>query len=230
MINKTTVLVYTVPTVLILAIIDLIMFVTIGDWTSQRIIDMVFIHVAFLMFMASGYLTPKANNSNLFGLSNLMIAGAYLAIEVILGMALIFLIEEESNTASVVIQAILLLIFGVVFFMSVGVNRDTAKSDETIRVNHQALVNIQDIMYQAFNAVQDREVKKIVEASYDKSRSISGYNRKGLEEIDAQLLAIAEDIFASATAQDLETLVLQCKEFNSVCDRRVIALKQIQRS
>ncbi|WP_400206912.1 hypothetical protein [Methanomethylophilus alvi] len=212
---------------IVLAIVDILIFALVKNWSTGRWIDVGFINLAFILFVASYFLVPNTGNSDVFGLSNSLIIGGYLVVELILGCALIAI--NNNGIWPIVAQVILLLLALLVFIPNLAINHDSAIHDNAVRNSHRTLVNIQDIMFRAMKATEDREVRRTVERAYDKSRSISGYGRKGLEEYDEKLTEMAEDILSSAQDGDNDTILNQCRLFMAVCEDRAIAVRNSQR-
>lgn len=225
--GKHAILTYVIPTLLVLAIIDIVLFVSIENWSDGRVVDVAFIHLAFVLSIASDFIAPGGPNKSLFGLTTAIFTKGYLILEVVL--ALIFIIVDVQGVVPIIIQVILLMIFGIFFFTSMGVNRNIAQHDEAIRVTHRRLESIQDTMYMAFTSVDDIGMKKIVESAYDESCSISGYGCTGFEEIDSTLYEIAIEILASARNQDSNSLTVYCKKFKQLCSEREMLVKQNHR-
>lgn len=210
---------YVTPTILILIIVDMLAVALVDVWSTNRVVDMLFINSAFVLVLVSGFIKPQDSNSYICGSSNVLISGFYLIVELIVATILILLNIGTMWAATV--QTALLLLTIAVIVANMSVNSLSAQKDSIIQDNHRMLIEIQNLLYNAFKNVEDNEVKCTIENAYDRSCSLSGYSISGLEQIDSNLHDMAHFILRASESGDLDTIKATCKSFLDLCDERM---------
>lgn len=225
--NRNNLLMFIIPTIIILVIVDILIFTFVKDWNIGRDIDVIFINIAFVFFLIAGMITNEGPNTYVFNMSNSVIASVYLALELVAGFAL--LVFDPETIWHAAIQVVMVLSASSVLIMNISVNRDSIAHDKVVSANHSRLVDIHNIMYDAFKVAKGNQIKKVVENAYDKSKSMSGYTQDGLEEFDNELYDIATCILKNCKEGNDDLITEECKQFTTLCDERARVVRSKQR-
>ena len=212
----------------IMAVVDVVMYIFIKDWTNTMICSIVMIDLAFVLNMVSFLTTPNHKNSYIFQSSTSIFASYLIIIEIALMLVGLF-VKEIPEPYIMVIEIVVFIIFTILFIMNVVANNHTA---QTADVNDAGVARISDVtscLYEAFNAAEGNEMKSVIEKAYDKSRSLTGF-RDELADYDQELMDVAEAISAQSKTGDVDAVQQLYTKFCNIADERAQKARKLQSS
>ena len=129
-----------------------------------------FIHLAYLIAVLAPYLVPNAKEPVVMGVPLAGIAWTYFAVELVLGLLLIWMKPESGKTAFV-IQLIPAVVCASLLFKQMMGNSQTAAQMERHESERQFIAGASAQLGVIRNSVSDPELKKQIGAVYDLIRS-----------------------------------------------------------
>lgn len=181
-------------------------------------ISYAFIHLSYLMLLATPFLTTKGKSQAVFGYSLSAVAGIYFLAELVVGVVFI-LIRMKSWKPAFTVQLVLLAIYGGALLVQLLANEKTAANEAKIQKGRDFLLAASNRMSGIMQHVQDKKLKKKMEKAYDALKSCQVKSNPAVAELEAgimhQLDLIEQDIFGKAfddAEKDLNILLKMISE------------------
>ena len=129
-------------------------------------ISYAFIHLAYIMVVATPILTRKSKSANVFGLALASVSAVYFFIVFIVGIIFI-LARPEDFKACLIIQILLAAAYGIVLLINLIANEITAEKEEKRQKEILFVKTCSTKLQSALELAKDKEVKKAIEKAYD---------------------------------------------------------------
>ena len=213
--------------IVLIAITDALMYIFVKDWTNTMICSIVVIDLSFVLNMIAFFFIPSHKNSYIFQASSSVLTSILIVLEIILMIVNVFTEKIIGEPYIMVAEVVVFVLFLLLFITNNIVNKHTA---ETADVNDEGIARVKGItakLNMALKQAQNPKVKKIIESTYDESRSISSY-KKELEEYDNQLLSLADSILNIAADNDEDQISELCSRFSTVLYDRQTKARELQ--
>lgn len=211
-----------------LAVFNTVFFVLGGSAHPASVwISYGFIHLSYLMIIATSLLVRKSSSQAVFGFSLYSVSAAYFFAEFIVGLAFIFAGSESYKTA-LLIQVIIAGIYAVILLSNLLANEHTADSVERREVEVEYIKNVASRVKILADKATDKKANREIEKAYDvlsssPSRTLAA--AKSLEEeIKYKITELEKAVAADETAAIIaiaDEIVALTKERN-----RIIKLSQ----
>lgn len=199
---------------IILVVVNLIVFVTVKDFTTSRIINIVFLNLSLIISIIIGALEKKSKENAFLNYTKLPMIGFYTLICVIMS-ALLIAFGKNSSTLSIVLQVILLAVFLIFILMNKAADNSYEANTAVKKVNIDNVKEISKKLEMILQITKDREIYKIVEKAYDNARSLNIKSSDLTSEIDNNIFVCInkiETLASSGQKEELENSVDEIKK------------------
>lgn len=191
-----------------LAIFNAVFFVVGGsDHPASVWLSYGFIHVAYLMVLATPLLVRKSSSAAVFGFSIYSISFAYFLVELVTGLVFIFK-RSESLKIPLVTQVILAGIYAVILLSTLLVNEHTADAVEKWEAEVSYIKTTASRVKLLLGKVSDKKADKAIERAYDMLHSSPTKSIQAVHSIETQVInkvtELEEAVLADRTADVTE--------------------------
>lgn len=191
-----------------LAIFNTVFFMVGGnDHPASVWLSYGFIHVAYLMVLATPLLVRKSSSAAVFGFSIYSISSAYFLVELVTGLVFIFK-RSESLKIPLVTQVILAGIYAVILLSTLLVNEHTADAVEKREAEVSYIKTAASRVKLLLGKVSDKKADKAIERAYDMLHSSPTKSIHAVHSIETQVInkvtELEEAVLADRTADVTE--------------------------
>lgn len=194
----------------LLAIVDLILFLTVDEWNDVTLVSVGFIHVALVIGMLFNQVSPDGENSNIFSMSSGILSTIYLVSCILLSVLCMLFCKDVKTVA--IVQIVLLVVMVFVLYYNHKVNRSTAIRDRIVRDGLADFKELQSALYEAMSHAPDRDSKIAIEKAYDASRSMTMPHAVGVGDLDRDIAQLSKAVRDSAYGGRSEDAVSKSEE------------------
>lgn len=185
-------------------------------------ISYAFIHLAYIMVVATPILTRKGKSSSVFGVALASVSAVYFFIVFIVGIIFI-LARPESFKACLIIQILIAAAYGIVLLINLIANEVTAEKEEKRQKEILFVKTCSAKLQSALELAKDKEVKKAIEKAYDEVYNSPVKTSEAVRNIEIQIYDLTNKLYDSVDAKD-NALAL-CGEIVKNTKERNIQLK-----
>lgn len=209
---------YSVPEIVLIALIDVILFIYIETWTQERLFSLLAINVMLVVCVVFGIAAPSGKNNDVFIASSWAIGSFFLIVELVVGIVLMFI--EMGWTTTAVSQSVIIVVAIVVLSTNLSVNK-RAVSRDTIRAEGMNFFRmIESNLDDAMGSCDDIATKRAIEVAYDAVAASTARGDKNVEHLDQDLFNLSARILDSVTNNDYSSAVVLSTELTSVVSKR----------
>lgn len=152
-----------------------------------------FIHFAYLMVIATPFLTRKSSSAAVFGFSLYSISSTYFLVEFIIGLIFIFL-RQENVKAALIVQVIIAGIYAIILISHLLANESTADSverrEEEVSYIKTAASRVKVLMRKLDNKKANKEIEK----AYDLLHSSPSKSISTVKALESEILSKVTDL------------------------------------
>ena len=183
-------------------------------------ISWAFIHIALVIFSCIMIFSVSEQKKLKHAYSESAIATYYLIIELVAGFTMIFNFAFVP-VASFVIQAIILAVFVIVFYLLKKMNQSIDRNETERSQNLIHFTILVESMKELLNKVDySAPYKKAVEHAYDALAGSPAKSSQNAYEIESSILALMDQLKQEISANNEEAIRSICGEIeNKVADR-----------
>lgn len=169
-INKKLIL-YILLDLVFLAVFNTIFFVAGGTEHPASVwISYGFIHFAYLMVLATPFLTRKSSSAFVFGFALYSVSSVYFIIEFIIGLIFVF-VRSDSYKTSLIVQVIIAGIYAITLLSNMIANEHTADNIKRHEDEVAYIKNASSRVKLLVGKTSDKKANKELEKTYDLLRS-----------------------------------------------------------
>ena len=188
---KNNKVVYSLILVVALLIINVVIFLTLQTYSASRILNIICLNVAVIIFLFFIFINLKDANNKYLNYSKIPIVLVYALLTIILSIILI-IINPETVVSTVIIQVI---IHGI-FVISILTNKLADNTTESLEKNQNNRVEdirrISNKLNTLLLEIKNDKLYKKIEKVYDSSRSLKVNINGNSEEIDNTILNLID--------------------------------------
>ena len=172
-----------------------VMFFTLGgaDYPASVWISYVWIHVAYLIMIASPLFTRKTQSVMIFKFTTSQISALYFGIEFIIGLIFIF-IGADGIKAPVIIQLIPFCLFLLVFLWSMLHNEHTADNEQKHAVEISFIKTASSKAKFLMDSTSDAALKIKIEKVYDLIHSSPSRSYPSVKELENNVMMMLGEL------------------------------------
>lgn len=188
---KNNKVVYSLILVVALLIINVVIFLTLQTYSASRILNIICLNVAVIIFWFFIFINLKDANNKYLNYAKIPIVLVYALLTIILSIILI-IINPETVVSTVIIQVI---IHGI-FVISILTNKLADNTTESLEKNQNNRVEdirrISNKLNTLLLEIKNDKLYKKIEKVYDSSRSLKVNINGNSEEIDNTILNLID--------------------------------------
>lgn len=209
---------YSVPEIVLIALIDVMLFIYIETWTQERLFSLLAINVMLVVCVVFGITVPSGKNNDVFIASSWAIGSFFLILELIVGIVLMFV--EIGWTTTVVSQSAIIAVAIVVLSVNLSVNKRAANRDTVREEGMNFFRMIESNLADAMSSCNDIATKRAIEVAYDAVTASTSRGNKNVEHLDQDLFNLSARILDSVTNNDYASAVVLSTELSHVASKR----------
>jgi len=187
-----------------------------------------FIHIAYILLVATPILTRKGKSSSVFGFALYSISAAYFIVALVVGIVFI-LLALESNNVAFLVQLSIAAIYSIVLIANMIANERTADTEEERQYQIDYVKNATVQLKLILDRVKDKESKKKVEKAYDAVNSSPVKSHPNLEQMELRILTLIDELDAFVASGDKQSIVSTADSLFSAVNERNSRLKNYAR-
>ncbi|MCM1190310.1 MAG: hypothetical protein NC541_13570 [bacterium] len=178
-----------------------------------------FIHFAYLMVVATPFLTRKSSSAAVFGFAISSVSSAYFTLEFVVGLVFIFL-RSESIKGALAVQIVIAGIYAVILFMNLIANEHTAdavarrESEVTYLKTAASRVKI------LIGKVSDKKADKALEKTYDLLHSSPTKSTAAVRSLETQIVNTITQLEEAVSGSDTGSIITLSNEIISLAEER----------
>ncbi len=207
--NKKSIL-YILLDSVFLAVFNTVFFVIGGTEHPATVwISYAFIHLAYIMVLATPILIRKSSSSSVFGFSLHSISAVYFLAEFVLGLVFI-LIASDSYKAPLVVQVILAGIYAILLITNLIANENTAESIEQHEIEVAYIKDSASRIKLLIGKASDKKANKEIEKAYDLLHSSPAKSHRSVEVLEMDIkntISELEDAIKNDNTDEILQLV-----------------------
>ncbi len=222
--NKKSIL-YILLDLVFLAVFNTVFFVVGGTEHPASVwISYAFIHLAYILVIATPILIRKSSSSAVFGFSLYSVSALYFLVEFVLGLIFV-LIAGDSYKTALVIQVILAGIYAVLLLSNLIANEHTAdrveQHEKEVAYVKEAASRIKLLMGKS----SDKKANKEIEKAYDLIHSSPSQSHRSVEVLEAEIKNIISRLENAVENDQVDEILQLVKKVISTTEERNRRLK-----
>ena len=201
-------------------VFNIVFFVSGGfDRPLSVWIAYIFIHLAYIMVLITPLFAKKSSVSAIFNFSLYYVSTIYFVIEFIVG--LIFIISvPDSYVASLVVQLILLGLYGGVLIANLLANDTTAENVARDEAEIAYIKSVSSQIKMLMAKTSDKKAQKEIEALYDLVHTSPSRSCGEAKPIEAQMQVKYYELEGAVKSDDTDTILAKTKDFVALVEER----------
>ena len=161
------------------------------------------IHIAYLLLIATPLLSRKTQSVATFQLTIGLISGIYFLVELIIGVIVIF-IDSEKIKGSIVAQMIPFCVYLFFAIINLMANEHTANSEGKRGVEIMFIKSASSRAKYIMDSVSEQPLKSHIEKIYDLIHASPTKSNPMVKEYEGRILVLLDDLSQSITDKDYE--------------------------
>ena len=182
-----------------------VMFFLIGgtDHVASVWMSYAWIHVAYIMVIATPLFCPKTKSNYIFQFTAGQISAIYFGVEFLLGLLFIF-IGAESITAPLIIQLIPLCAYALIFVANLMFNEDTARQEQRQKAEVAFIKIAASKAKYLMDITTDNELRRQCEDLYDLIHSSPSRSISAVKELESTIMLSLGELAVLSDANEVE--------------------------
>ncbi len=210
---------YIIIGIVSLAIINLIFFLLIHEYTYSRYVNIAGANLSIIVLWLSGILNTKDESNVFLQYTKYPFVVGYSAITFIISI-LFILINKNNLNLSIVIQLILLGILIIFICFNKMANNSSIADNTHDKQNFAKIEDMSKSLYLILQEINDSKVYKKVEEAYDAIKNCKVNVKSEPIEIDNKLLHLIEKIQTNIDNNQISLVEENVKEIKSLINKR----------
>jgi len=198
--------------VIILAILDIITFLLLNDYTASIIINIISINIAIIISFILSNFSSKNKEYKYLDAYKLPIISMFTTVDIVASILLIIL-SKNNLTITLISQLLIYGIFAIIFLANKNVDNTIINNDTNDKVKIDKCREIQNSLKNILNEIEDRKLYKKIENLYDNARSLNVSNNKDNTNIDLDILSSINELEKAIYSSNTD---LQDKLINTI--------------
>jgi len=197
------------------------MFFILGgtDQSFSAWISYGFIHLAYLLLVATNLFVRRGKSAAIFRFSIFSISSTYFFLVLITGIIFI-LISPTDYKAALLVQLCITGIYTVVLFSNMIANEHTAETEEKRQYQIDYVKNTTAEISSILNIIDNTEVKKKLEKVYDVLNTSPVKSHPDLLSIESQIIASIPNLKKAVSDNNKEAIVSQADTMLTMVNER----------
>lgn len=217
--NKKSIL-YILLDLVFLAVFNTVFFVVGGmEHPASVWISYGFIHFAYLMVLATPFLTRKSSSASVFGFALYSVSSVYFIIEFIVGLIFIF-VRSDSFKASLVAQVIIAGIYAVMLLSNMIANEHTADSIERHEDEVAYIKNASSRVKLLVGKASEKKANKEIEKVYDLLHSSPTRSMATVKFLEEQIINKVSELENAVSSNSTSQIITVTGEIASMIEER----------
>lgn len=201
-----------------LAIVDIIIYLCVKEYTVARWINIAGLNLAIIIFGISGIMT--SNKSERFmEYSRFPIVVIYSGLTFIIS-ALFILIGVKNIQLSIIVQIILLGIFIIAMATNKMANNASSTVSNTDQTNYNKIEDMSKRIEAIMNMVNDRDIYKKIEKTYDAVKNAKVTLQGDTTKIDSDIIQAIGILNATVQNKNFDMIDEQLNTINDLIAKR----------
>ena len=188
-------------------------------------ISYAFIHFAYLMVLVTPFLIRKSSSAAIFGFSLYSISSTYFLVELVVGIAFIFL-KQDSYKLALIVQVIIAGIYAVMLISHLIANESTADSVER---HEQEVAYIKDAASRVkllVGKLPDKKSNREIEKLYDLLHSSPSRSNSTVHGLEGTIVNLIEELESAISYENKDEAVKLAAEITKTVEERNRRLRQ----
>lgn len=164
-----------------------------------------FIHLAYLLLIATPYLTRESKSAHLFGVVIASISASYFLLEFFVGL-LFILVAPESPKFAIFVQLIIAGAYAAVLIANMLANEHTADAEEKRQVEIDYVKRASAELAALLRGIEDKEIARKIERVYDELRTSPVKSHSSIASIESQILSGINDLRSAVSGGDKQSI------------------------
>ena len=170
-----------------LVMVNLVAFLSIHTYTASRIINIIFLNLAVIVFEGFMMINTKSKDNKYLNYTKIPLVTTYSLITFILSIVL--LVVNPSIVITIILQAIITAIFCIVMLTNKMADNSTEQAVSQMKEKITDTKAFSNQLKNILQTIKDRELYKKVEKVYDASRSLKINIQSDATDLDKQISA-----------------------------------------
>lgn len=208
-----------------LIVFNTVFFVAGGtDHNSSVWISYGFIHLSYILLIATPFLIRKSSSTAVFGFSLYSISSTYFMVEFIIGVIFCF-ISMESYKPALIVQVIVTGFYAIMLISHLIANESTADSIERHEIELKYVKDCSAHIKPLIDMVSDRKTRKKIEAVYDLIHSSQVKSNNYVRQIELDVIDQIDLLESAVDNEDKEKISELCNKILKLAEERNRRLK-----
>ena len=208
-----------------IVVFNVVFFVAGGtSYPASVWISYAFIHLAYLMLLATPILTRKSSSAAVFGFSLFTISSVYFIVEFIVGLVFI-LIKQDTVKTALIVQVIIAGIYLIILLSNLIANENTADSverhEQEVAYIKQATSRVKLLQ----DKLDSKEANRKIEEAYDALHSSPTKTADTVRYTEASIREAVTDLEEAVRAKDEATAIAKAQQIISLTEERNLNLR-----
>lgn len=183
-----------------------------------------FIHLAYLLIVATPLLNPKGAQGAILGLPLYAISTGYFLVEFVVGVVFI-LIAPQSYKGSLLVQLILAGVYAAAMLINmIAIEHTveaTAKQAEEVSYIKETATDLKELMFKA----SDKDANKAIERAYDAVHASPTKTSPAVQALEQKIVADVRSLRGAVNGDDTEEIIRLGYEIVELTEERIRQLK-----
>lgn len=209
-----------------LAVFDVVFFFVGGGAHPASVwVSFAFIHIAYVMVVATPILTRKCKSASVFGFSLYNISTIYFFIEYVVGIIFVLIGSSEMG-AALVVQLIIWGIYAIMLIANLLLNEYSGE-DEQKQADGEYIKNATSRVAMLVDKASDRKAKKTIEKASELLQASPVKSDKSLKTIEAEIMARVVEIENALDENDGAAAAESANKLIDLVEKRNKKLKRL---
>ena len=210
---------YTLSIIVLLAILDIVIYTLVDDWTNIAMVSAISMNVAFGIGIGFTLASPKGRNGDVFALSSIILVIIFVIISA--ALTFIFILMDFEESLVITVEIIYFIVEVAVFAFNLHANMKTAESDKLTDERMSSFRSIQNTLEDAMDLCDDKKMMREIEIAYDAVRSMTSPKSKDVENLNITIAGLANQILiAVRDKEDVQTVRILCTDLKDTVTKR----------
>lgn len=224
--NKKPIL-YLLLDLVFLVVFNTVFFVVGGTAHPASVwLSYAFIHIAYVMVLATPLLTRKSKNTAVLGFPLYTVSAVYFLVEFAIGL-LFVLIRSESYKAALVVQIVVAGIYAVLLLTNMIANEHTADDVEQHEKEVWFIKDTSSRVKLLLDKPTDKAANKAIEAVYDLLHSSPSKSHYSVEVLETDIKNLITELEKAVSIDATDDILSTTQKLLSATEERNRRLKTV---
>lgn len=209
---------YGIIGIISLAVLNIIVFLCIKEYTISRWINIAGLNLSIIMFWGAGIIAGDESEKFL-GYARFPIVTVYSVLTFIIS-ALFILINVNNITLSIIVQIILLGLFIIIICINTMSNNVSKNITNTDKTNYNKIADMAKRIELIMQVVDNKEIYKKIEKAYDTIKNANVTLKEDSTQIDNDIMQAIGAVEVAVQNNNYDMIEEQTKRINDLVAKR----------